>query len=33
MNPNVSFILKFFDTVLNALKNIKEEFISGKAIK
>lgn len=33
INPNISFILKFFDTVLNALKNIKEEFISGKAIK
>lgn len=32
-NPNIRFILKFFDVILNSLKNIKEEFLSWKAIK
>lgn len=32
-NPNVKFIINFFDYILNSLKNIKSEFISGKAIK
>jgi len=32
-NPNIRIILKFFDVILNSLKNIKEEFLSGKAIK
>lgn len=32
-NPNVRYVLKFFDVILNSLKNIKEEFLSGKAIK
>lgn len=32
-NPNIAYILKFFDVVLNSLKNIKEEFLSWKAIK
>lgn len=32
-NPNVKRILSFFDVILNSLKNIKEEFLSGKAIK
>ncbi len=32
-NPNITHILKFFDVILNSLKNIKDEFISGKAIK
>jgi serine phosphatase RsbU (regulator of sigma subunit) len=25
--------MKFFDLMLNSLKNIKDEFLSGKAIK
>jgi hypothetical protein len=33
MNPNVKRIFDFFDVLLNSLKNIKEEFLSGKAIK
>lgn len=32
-NPNIRVVLKFFDMVLNSLKNIKDEFIAGKAIK
>lgn len=32
-NPNIRYVLKFFDVVLNSLKNIKEEFLSWKAIK
>ncbi|MDD5770403.1 MAG: PP2C family protein-serine/threonine phosphatase [Candidatus Gracilibacteria bacterium] len=32
-NPNIRYVLKFFDVILNSLKNIKNEFISGKAIK
>lgn len=32
-NPNIKYVLKFFDVILNSLKNIKEEFMSGKAIK
>lgn len=32
-NPNIRIVLKFFDVILNSLKNIKEEFLSGKAIK
>lgn len=32
-NPNIRHVLLFFDMVLNSLKNIKEEFTSGKAIK
>jgi len=32
-NPNIRYILKFFDVILNSLKNIKDEFLSGKAIK
>lgn len=32
-NPNIKIVLVFFDNVLNSLKNIKQEFISGKAIK
>lgn len=32
-NPNIKHILKFFDVILDSLKNIKDEFISGKAIK
>lgn len=33
INPHLSYILKFFTTTLNMLKNIRDEFISGKAIK
>lgn len=33
LNPNVKTIFNFFDIILNSLKNIKEEFLSGKAIK
>jgi len=33
VNPNIRFVLKFFDYVLNSLKNIKDELLSGKAIK
>lgn len=33
LNPNVKRIFDFFDIILNSLKNIKEEFVSGKAIK
>jgi len=33
LNPNIERILKFFDIILNALKNIKDEFLSWKAIK
>lgn len=32
-NPNIRIVLKFFDVILNSLKNIKDEFLSGKAIK
>ncbi len=32
-NPNIRIVLKFFDVILNSLKNIKQEFLSGKAIK
>lgn len=33
LNPNIRYVLKFFDVILNSLKNIKEEFLSWKAIK
>ncbi len=33
INPNIKISLVFFDNVLNSLKNIKDEFLSGKAIK
>ncbi|MDD5213202.1 MAG: PP2C family protein-serine/threonine phosphatase [Candidatus Gracilibacteria bacterium] len=33
INPHLSYILKFFTTTLNMLKNIRDEFVSGKAIK
>lgn len=33
INPHLSFILRFFSTTLNMLKNIRDEFLSGKAIK
>lgn len=32
-NPNINRVMKFFDLMLNSLKNIKDEFLSGKAIK
>jgi hypothetical protein len=32
-NPNIRRVMKFFDVILNSLKNIKDEFLSGKAIK
>ncbi len=32
-NPNVKRVLKFFDVLLGSLKNIKDEFLSGKSIK
>lgn len=32
-NPNVRIVLRFFDWMLNSLKNIKDEFLSWKAIK
>ncbi|MBW7954217.1 SpoIIE family protein phosphatase [Candidatus Gracilibacteria bacterium] len=33
INPNIKISLIFFDNILNSLKNIKDEFLSGKAIK
>ena len=33
LNPQVRFTLSFFDFILNSIKNIKNEFLSGKAIK
>jgi len=33
INPSVKYIMLFFNRTLNSLKNIKEEFKSGKAIK
>lgn len=33
INPNIKISLVFFDNVLNSLKNIKDEFLSGKTIK
>lgn len=33
LNPQVRFTLSFFDFILNSIKNIKSEFLSGKAIK
>lgn len=33
INPHLSYILRFFTTTLNMLKNIRDEFLSGKAIK
>lgn len=33
INPNIKISLSFFDSTLNALKNIKDEFMAGKAIK
>lgn len=33
INPHLSYILRFFTTTLNMLKNIRDEFVSGKAIK
>jgi serine phosphatase RsbU (regulator of sigma subunit) len=32
-NPNIRIVLRFFDGMLNSLKNIKDEFLSWKAIK
>lgn len=32
-NPNIKFIINFFDYILNSIKNIKSEFLSWKAIK
>lgn len=32
-NPNIKRILKFFDVILTSLSSIKEELLSGKAIK
>lgn len=32
-NPNVRRVIKFFDLILHSLKNIKQEFLSWKAIK
>lgn len=32
-NPNIRRVMKFFDVILNSLKNIKTEFLSWKAIK
>lgn len=32
-NPNIKRVVKFFDVILNSLKNIKDEFLSGKSIK
>lgn len=32
-NPNIKRIMAFFDIILNSLRNIKSEFLSGKAIK
>jgi len=33
LNPNMNISLKFFEQMLDSLRNIKEEFINGKAIK
>jgi len=32
-NPNMNIALKFFEQILSSLRNIKEEFLNGKAIK
>jgi serine phosphatase RsbU (regulator of sigma subunit) len=32
-NPNIRRVMKFFDVILNSLKNIKDEFLSWKSIK
>lgn len=33
LNPNLDFVLRFFNKTLNTLKNIKDEFLHGKEIK
>ncbi|MDP5038924.1 MAG: serine/threonine-protein phosphatase [Candidatus Gracilibacteria bacterium] len=33
LNPQVKFTMNFLDFILNSVKNIKDEFLNGKAIK
>jgi len=33
LNPNMKISLRFFEQMLDSLRNIKEEFLNGKAIK